>query len=134
MKKTMFNDSNILELSSSIMQNVSDAELRLDALKNEFTTRAAVLQEEVKARHGELWAQIYDATGIDPNGDYTIDTSYIEDCGVVFIMDKPKEREMGGSLSEMLKQAMADGRVEMVSGDTDGHISLGDILADALEN
>lgn len=127
MKKTMFTDSLVLELTGSVVQNLSDAEERIDALKAEFVVRANAIQEELKARHSELWEQIYDAAGIDPSGDYTIDSSYVEDCGVVFIMSKPKEREMGGGLAEMLKQAMNEGRDEV-------HISLGDILSDALEN
>lgn len=120
MDTKMFNDSAVLELAGRVMQNIADGEAKAEALKNEMISRMDIIQKEVHTSHKEIWAEIYAATGVDPEGDYRLDTQYLK-LGIVFIEDKPKQEE---SMSDMLKRALGEGQGESVS--------LHDILSDAL--
>lgn len=107
MKKIMSTDPVVLDLARRLMSNSATANADLDALKAEMTERAEVLKERHSIEHLDIWSEIYATLDIPPGPDYSVDTNYIQDCGVVFVFQSDAEGDGECDLHDMLVKALA---------------------------
>lgn len=120
MKHIMSTDPVVLDLARRIQANGVNVASALDTLKEEFMEKANALQEAAAKDHEAMWAEVYAALDLDPEPSYQMDTTHLEDCNVLFVVQKP-EPEPEPDLQMLITDALR-GR---------GHgVSLADILGD----
>lgn len=78
-------DAATLDLVSQIKGLRKEANETQQQLEERYAAEAKALDDAFAKRHEDLWAQLYAKTGLDPEGNYTLDTAYINDHGVAYI-------------------------------------------------
>ena len=110
-----------LQLLRDLMQIRKDADAFQAKLNEEFQQRAAEADATFEERHKTLWAQVYERYGLDPEGNFTIDSAYIDQLGIGFVVETAgcscgADHGADNPLAALLGRALG-GRVEILGSD-----------------
>lgn len=103
-----------LDLCRQLRELRRDGRKATEELNERYRQEADDMNAAFERKNNELWAKLYEQTGIDPDGEWTVDTEYLDDHGVAFVKhDEQRHAPQGMSLADLLGGALG-GNVQMV--------------------
>lgn len=99
-----------LDLCRQLRELRAEGRKTTEELNERYRQEADALNAGFERRNNELWAKLYEQTGVDPDGEWTLDTEYLDDHGVAFVKhDEQRHASQGMSLADLLGGALGGG-------------------------
>lgn len=108
----LVNSGETLDLCRQLRELRREGRKATEDLNERYRAEADAMNAAFERRNNELWAKLYEQTGIDPDGDWTVDTEYLDDHGVAFIKPDEQRHQHGGMPAALA--ALLGGQVEMI--------------------
>ncbi len=99
-----------LEVAREVHELHNRAHAAKAALEAEYERNKRLLVEDARADMGVLWSKLLKTAGLvvdgEPEGDWEIDASYLDEHGLAFLIRKDDESESNTGLAGLLAAAL----------------------------